>query len=66
MDLSSKVAIVTGGGSGIGRATAIALANAGAKVVIAIVILSEGKKLSSSFAPKVVKPSFRKQMWPKR
>ncbi|PLK24463.1 SDR family NAD(P)-dependent oxidoreductase [Novosphingobium sp. TH158] len=34
-DFSGKVAIVTGGGSGIGEATAIALLKAGAKVAIA-------------------------------
>lgn len=33
MTLESKIALVTGGTSGIGRATAIALAAAGAKVV---------------------------------
>lgn len=35
MDPNGKVALVTGGGSGIGRATALALSSAGASVVVA-------------------------------
>jgi NAD(P)-dependent dehydrogenase (short-subunit alcohol dehydrogenase family) len=39
-----KVAIVTGGSSGIGRATAIALAKEGAKIVVAARRSKEGEE----------------------
>jgi NAD(P)-dependent dehydrogenase (short-subunit alcohol dehydrogenase family) len=41
--LQNKVAVVTGGTSGIGRAAALALAKAGAKVVVAGRRESEGQ-----------------------
>lgn len=42
--LEGKVAVVTGGSSGIGRASALALALAGAKVVVADVAVEAGEK----------------------
>jgi NAD(P)-dependent dehydrogenase (short-subunit alcohol dehydrogenase family) len=44
-DLQDKVAIVTGGTSGIGRDTAILLSKAGAKVVVAGRREKEGKEV---------------------
>ena len=44
MRLSGKVAIVTGGGSGIGRATSLAFAADGAKVVVVDVLAPGGEE----------------------
>lgn len=44
MRLQGKVAIVTGGGSGIGRATSLAFASEGAKVVVADVVPEAGEE----------------------
>ena len=44
MDVTGKVAIVTGGGRGIGRGIALALARGGADVVIAEIIEENGRK----------------------
>jgi NAD(P)-dependent dehydrogenase (short-subunit alcohol dehydrogenase family) len=42
--VNGKIALVTGGGSGIGRATALVFAREGAKIVIADVVVSGGEE----------------------
>src|SRR5262245_22734182 len=42
--LSEKVALVTGAGSGIGRATALVFAREGAKVVVADIVIAGGQE----------------------
>jgi NAD(P)-dependent dehydrogenase (short-subunit alcohol dehydrogenase family) len=44
MKLEGKVAIVTGGGSGIGRATSLAFAREGARVTVADVVVNGGEE----------------------
>jgi len=50
--LEGKVAVVTGGGSGMGRAGATLLAAEGAKVVVADIDLEKGERVTESIAEK--------------
>jgi len=55
-DLSKKIAIVTGGGSGLGRSMAIALASAGAKVIIVDINSVKGEEVANEIT-KIYKKS---------
>ena len=48
MQLANKVAVITGGSTGIGAASAILYARAGAKVVIGDVNVEDGEKTVAS------------------
>src|SRR5436305_753741 len=50
MDLASKIAIVTGAGSGLGRAGALALARAGATVVVSDIDEAKGNETVAQIA----------------
>ena len=50
MDVTGKVAIVTGGGRGIGRGISLALAANGADVVVADIVLDDAKSVQAEVA----------------
>jgi NAD(P)-dependent dehydrogenase (short-subunit alcohol dehydrogenase family) len=54
-DLNGKVAVVTGGGSGIGRGIALAMADAGMHVVVADIDLKAAESVASEVAERNVR-----------
>ena len=63
--VDGKVAVVTGGGSGIGRATALAFAREGAKVVVADVVVAGGEETVQMITAAGATRSSSRLMWPK-
>ena len=64
--LDGKVALVTGGASGIGRATALTFAREGAKLVIADMNADGGQQTVHLITEKGEKPSLSEPTCPKR
>src|SRR4051794_28779928 len=60
MTLQSKVAVVTGGGSGIGRATAESMAAAGAAVVIGNRNAAQGEEVAEALRRRSGRAIFHK------
>ena len=59
-EFDGKVALVTGGGSGIGRATALAFAREGAQVVIGNRNVQRGEETASMIRDTGGKASFKR------